>query len=117
LVKTFGLDKYGRTIADVLLPDGTDVNHALVKEGWCWWYRKCAPRDTKLEGLEKDAREAKKGLWADPHPVPPWEWREKGAVDAAERVEIMGYQKGGELLLIEMWCQSRDLISFQPLQY
>ena len=22
-------------IADVLLPDGTNVNHALVKEGWC----------------------------------------------------------------------------------
>lgn len=31
--------------------------------------------DTVLEQLEKDAREEKKGLWADPHPVPPWEWR------------------------------------------
>ena len=25
---------HGRTIAEVLLPDGTTVNHALVKEGW-----------------------------------------------------------------------------------
>ena len=39
-------DKYRRTIADVLLPDGTYVNHTLVKEGLCWWYRKYAPGDT-----------------------------------------------------------------------
>jgi len=34
-----------------------------------------APGDLELEKLEKEARVAKKGLWADPHPVPPWEWR------------------------------------------
>jgi len=56
-------------------PDDTNVNHSLVKDGWCWWYRKYAPGDTVLEGLEKEAREAKKGLWADSQPVPPWEWR------------------------------------------
>lgn len=32
-LQTYGEDKYGRTIADVLLPDGTNVNHALVKDG------------------------------------------------------------------------------------
>ncbi len=45
-LQTFGLDKYGRIIADVLLPDGTNINHTLVKDGWCWWYRKYAPGDT-----------------------------------------------------------------------
>jgi len=59
----------------VLLPDGTNVNHELVKDGWCWWYRKYAPGDTVLEGLEKEAREAKKGLWVDPAPIPPWVYR------------------------------------------
>ncbi len=26
---------------------------------------------------EGRAREARIGLWVDPHPVPPWEWRKR----------------------------------------
>jgi endonuclease YncB( thermonuclease family) len=74
ILQPHGKDKHGRTLADVLLADGTNVNHALVKDGWWWWYRKYAPADIELERLEKEAREAKKGLWADPKPVPSWEW-------------------------------------------
>jgi len=48
-------------------------NHTLVKEGWCWWYRKYAPGDVELEKLEKEARQAKKGLWVELNPMPPWE--------------------------------------------
>jgi endonuclease YncB( thermonuclease family) len=44
------------------LLEAETVNHELVKDSWCWWYRKYAPGDTVLEGLEKKAREAKKGL-------------------------------------------------------
>jgi endonuclease YncB( thermonuclease family) len=52
-----GKDKYGRTLADVLLPDGTHVNqHSLVKDVWCWSYRRYAPGDTVLEGLERDGK-------------------------------------------------------------
>jgi micrococcal nuclease len=75
-VQTHGHDKYKRTIGDVILPDGMNLNQELVKQGWCWWYRKYAPADTVLEGLENEAREGRKGLWADPQPVPPWEWRQ-----------------------------------------
>ena len=74
-LKTHGLDEDGRTIGDVILPDGMNLNQELVKRGLCWWYRGNAPKDTVLEGLEKAAREAKKGVWADPQSVPPWEWR------------------------------------------
>jgi len=63
---THGYDKYQRTLGDVILLDGVNLNQELVKQGWCWWYRKYAPGDRVLEGLEKVAREAKKGLWADP---------------------------------------------------
>jgi micrococcal nuclease len=74
-LKTHGRDKYGRTIADVLLPDGTNVNQQLVKEGWCWWYQKHAPNDRALEQSQQEAKEAKRGLWSDAEPVPPWLYR------------------------------------------
>lgn len=74
-VEPHGKDKYGRVMADVLLADGTNVNHELVKEGWCWWYRKDAPNNAELERLELEAREAKKGLWVDSEPIPPWVYR------------------------------------------
>ena len=77
MLQTFGKDKYGRTLADVRLLDGTHVNHTLVKDGWCWWYPKYAPRNRELERLEKNARAAKKGLWVAPVQVPPWEWRKR----------------------------------------
>lgn len=47
-VRTHGMDKYGRIIADVLLPDGSNLNNELVKDSWCWWYRKFAPKDLAL---------------------------------------------------------------------
>lgn len=74
-VEPYGKDKYGRVMADVQLADGTNINHELVKEGWCWWSRKHAPDNVQLERLELEAKEAKKGLWADPAPIPPWEYR------------------------------------------
>jgi integrase len=37
----------------------TSANHSLVKNGWCWWYRKYAPDDTVLEGPEPEAREGR----------------------------------------------------------
>lgn len=75
-----GKDKYGRTVADVLLPDGTNVNQMLVKDGWCWWYRKYAPGNVILDELERQARAAGLGLWADHAPIPPWEWRKQQRV-------------------------------------
>jgi hypothetical protein len=55
----FLLDLLARTLADVLLPEGTHVKHAPVKQGW--WYRTYVPGNMVLEGLETEAREAKNG--------------------------------------------------------
>jgi micrococcal nuclease len=70
-------DRYGRIVGEVRLPDGRSLNQELVRAGMAWWYRQYAPHDTTLAQLEADARVAKRGLWADAHPVPPWEWRKQ----------------------------------------
>jgi endonuclease YncB( thermonuclease family) len=67
-------DRYGRTVAVVVLPDGRSLNAELVRAGLAWHYRRYS-RNRELQRLEDEAREAKRGLWADPQPVPPWECR------------------------------------------
>ncbi|HSL03841.1 MAG TPA: thermonuclease family protein [Nitrospiraceae bacterium] len=47
-IQTHGHDKYKRILGDVILPDGMNLNQELVRQGWCWWYRKYAPWNTTL---------------------------------------------------------------------
>jgi hypothetical protein len=58
----------------VILSDGTNVSRELVKAGLAWWYRQYS-KDEALAALELEAHEAKRGLWSDPNPIPPWELR------------------------------------------
>lgn len=72
-------DIHNRIIGKVIA-DGKDVNLEMIKTGNAWYFKRYAkdvdPNDRKLyEAAEKEARAKKLGLWADPDPVPPWEWR------------------------------------------
>jgi micrococcal nuclease len=73
-VETHGRDKHRRTLGTVFDGD-LNVNQELVKEGWCWWFSKYVPKNAVLKQLEQEAKDAKKGLWADAKPVPPWLYR------------------------------------------
>ena len=73
------LDRYGRLMADIVLPDGKSLNQELVRAGLAWWYRRYAPGNRTLARLEDEAREARRGLWADEEPVAPWVWRRRKA--------------------------------------
>ncbi len=68
-----GEDKYGRLLARIRT-GGVELNEALVRNGLAWHYQRGAI-DRPLADAEKTARAARAGLWADPHPVPPWLWR------------------------------------------
>ena len=78
-VKDYGLDnnRFKRTLGEIVLPDGRVVNEELLRAGLAWWYRKYVPNRVDLAALEEEARNAKRGLWADPNPVPPWKWRHR----------------------------------------
>jgi len=67
-------DRYGRSVGDVMLPDGRNLNQEIIKAGYAWWYRKYS-RNQILGQLEKEARLARRGLWQAKNPMPPWEWR------------------------------------------
>lgn len=78
-------DRYGRVVGEVFLPDGSCLNHNLLSAGHAWWYRHFA-KDELFEQLEGKARKGKIGLWAAPHPLPPWEFR-KEKMEAAGRAQ------------------------------
>lgn len=48
----------------VLLPDGTVLNHRLVRNGFASWDREKAPNDIKLQSLEDSARNLRQGIWS-----------------------------------------------------
>lgn len=74
-VEERGKDRYKRTLGRVVV-NGLEANAEMVRQGYAWVYRKYS-KNPDLLRLESAAREAKLGLWADPEPIPPWEWRHR----------------------------------------
>jgi endonuclease YncB( thermonuclease family) len=61
-----------------------DAGLAQVSMGRAWWFRRYAneqsPEDRgRYEHAEQEAKAGRVGLWRDPGPVPPWEWRNAGS--------------------------------------
>ena len=81
-------DRYGRILGKVWVQPADcpscgktlDANHAQLLAGMAWWYRYYAktqpPEDRgRYESAEEEARARGWGLWADPKPINPYEWR------------------------------------------
>jgi len=71
---------------EVILPDGRTLNRELVKAGLAWWYQRYS-EDESLGRLEAEARAAKRGLWTEPNPIPPWQFRSEARGTTTPRVE------------------------------
>lgn len=66
-------DKYGRSIGN-LFCNGVSANKHQVSNGYAWVFRKYS-KDAGLLALESKAHNSYLGLWSEPTPIPPWEWR------------------------------------------
>ena len=75
-------DRYGRVLG-VVFADSRDVGLIQIERGFAWHY-KAYQRDQSAKDArgyaeaEDAARTARRGLWADRSPVPPWEYRKAG---------------------------------------
>ena len=76
-VVPIGETSYGRPVAWVFV-NGKSLNKELIRAGLAWWYRWYAPHEPELAQLEAVARENRTGLWSQPNPTPPWEFRRYG---------------------------------------
>jgi endonuclease YncB( thermonuclease family) len=72
-------DRYGRIVGKVVV-GGEDACLEQVSAGYAWHYKKYQSEQTETDrqlysDAEIEARNAKRGLWQDPHAIPPWEYR------------------------------------------
>ena len=76
-VEAIDRDRYGRTVGIVQEEGGESINEQLLKAGLAWVYgRYCKiPKCRQWQRMEQNARAARKGLWRDANPAPPWSWR------------------------------------------
>lgn len=88
LVESSKNDRYGRVLGKVWVQPSDcpscgktlDANHAQLLAGMAWWYRYYAkeqpPEDReRYESAEDEAKARRWGLWADPDPINPYDWR------------------------------------------
>ncbi|WP_297394047.1 thermonuclease family protein [Hydrogenophaga sp.] len=68
-----GKDRYRRTIADVEC-QGKDAGQAQIRAGLAWYYVKYGKGYEHLAKIEREARDAGRGMWSM-KATPPWEWR------------------------------------------
>lgn len=70
------IDRYKRLVS-VVFVNGTNINEAMVKNGWAWAYQQylSTPYKSAFIDAENSARKKRLGLWKDHNPEPPWKFR------------------------------------------
>jgi endonuclease YncB( thermonuclease family) len=90
------VDRYKRLVGRVKQGD-TDVNAEMVRSGFAWRYPQY-DKAGEFTKAQEEAKAAKKGLWADADPTPPWEYRKgtKAEEPAAGKGEVYATNSGAK---------------------
>lgn len=74
-VKENKKDIYQRTLGTIFL-NQININAKMVESGFAWAYRyKGVANNKNMVKLESKAKQNRKGLWRDKHPIAPWDFR------------------------------------------
>lgn len=73
-----GVDRSGRIIGMVKV-NGATLNKEIIRAGMGWVYTPHCHEliGNKWQQSQKEANKAKRGLWIDPNPIPPWDFRKR----------------------------------------
>lgn len=108
VVNSEDIDRYGRSLAQVAYFD-TDIGLYMLEHGLAWTYRNylsSLPSDWRRAYLEaeRQAREARRGLWQSDNPMPPWSYRklkrdkDQAAAEAQEQENGESVRRASEEL-------------------
>jgi micrococcal nuclease len=82
-IEVTDVDRYHREVGRIYLSDRF-INMEMVSDGFAWRYVQY-DKPGEFTAAEIGAREHRRGLWIDPDPTPPWEWRKAKRTARKER--------------------------------
>ena len=85
-VTSRAVDDYGRLVATVHA-NGLNVNHEQVWRGMAWEYSRFHS-NRELMALQREAQQAKRGLWAGAEAIEPSQWRKQHPAIAQPQAAI-----------------------------
>lgn len=87
-------DNQGFKVANVeLVDDGKSVSETMIQEGYAWWDEENAKEAGELKKLCAEAIRSKKGLWNDPSPLAPWDYRKSKGLPEVKYTKAQSAEK------------------------
>jgi len=74
-IEVLTTDNLDYRVCNVITEAKNNVSEVLIKEGYAWWDEENAKDALSLKKLCAEAIRQKKGLWSDPTPLGPWDYR------------------------------------------